>query len=115
MSDEDTKKPMITKGHMVGGGIVGAILAIQPLLNFFGSKEVTDAKFAAIQTTVVSVEKKIDDNQKAVMDRFDRLAQSMKERDREMESRHERDFDHLSSRVETLEAARMGVSKTKNN
>lgn len=115
MADEEKKSPLVTKGHMVGGGIVASLLAIQPLLNMFSPKEVTEVKFAALDTKISLVDKKIDDNQKQVMDRFDRLAQSMKERDREMESRHERDVDHITTRIETLEAARMSVSKRKNN
>lgn len=110
---DELKKPLITRGHIVGGGIVGALLAIQPLFNMFSSREVTEAKFQAIQSTISLLDKKIDDNQKAVMDRFDRLAQSMKERDQQTEMRSQRDVDHLTTRIETLEAVRMGVQKTK--
>lgn len=91
------------------GSMIGAIMILQPAIGFFTTREANDARLAAI-------EKSIDKNAFDLNIRLDRIATAMKERDAAMEARYNRESDHMITRIETLEAARMGVQKSgKNN
>lgn len=111
---ERDKYPMraITNKQMAfgAGSVVAALLTIQPFINMFTTREANDARLTSIEKTIEQKDVLAETRAKLTNERLDRMAQAMKERDTAMESRYNREADHMINRIEVLEAARMGVS-----
>lgn len=103
------KDVLVTRGQMTAGGcLVAAILVLQPVKEWFVTREESNAQAAQIQTLKVAISEAKDE----LTRRLERSSDKIIDRINEVEARVGKNVDKIEHRVETLEANR-AISKTK--
>jgi len=102
MADMDKEVSIqTTRGKLIAGGtVVAAILLIQPLKDFFYTREEGQAQQAAIKELQI----RLESHQAELTRRMERSSDKIVDQIQQAEERLTKQFDGVERRIETLEA-----------